>query len=351
VSELFRVADEQRAAILARERAVSAELVRIYAQTYLRIRTQVDVLQAQITTAREAGETVGTGWLYQRERLQTIRLQVERELLTFADTAETLITSEQRAQIIIAREHIGAQIVAGAPSPGPGVSLSFARLPTGPVQELVGVLANGSPLRALLNELGPDGAKVVADGLLQGVALGKGTGAIARDIRAGLGGNLARAQTIARNEVLRSYRESARQTAIANQDVLKNWVWRAAHSTRTCLSCIALDGSVHPISERMSDHVKGRCTPIYQSRFVATSQPETGAEWFARQSDEVQAQMLGPSKFLAFKDQALTLDDLVGTKQSRVWGRSHHEQSLSAAIGEKRAREYIIAASTARSAS
>jgi hypothetical protein len=347
MADLFTVADAQRAAILAREREVSAELVRVYGTTYQRIRGQLDILNAELLAARERGETIGAGWLYERDRLQTIRAQVERELLTFADSAETLITSEQRAQIAIAREHVIEQMAAGVPSAGPGVNLSFARLPTGPIQELVGVLANGSPLRSLLNELGPDGAKAVADGLLQGVATGQGVGQIARNIRMGLGGNLARAQRIARNEVLRSYRESSRQTALANQDVLRGWRWLCHHGPQTCMSCIALDGSIHPISERMSDHVAGRCTAVYLPRGIALDEPETGAQWFARQSEEVQGRMMGPSKLRAYQAGAITLDDLVATHHSRAWGTSHHEQSLVGALGEKRAREYLQAARSA----
>jgi hypothetical protein len=347
MAELFRVADAQRAAILAREREVSAELVRIYGSTYQRIRGQLDVLNAELIAARERGETIGAGWLYERDRLQTIRAQVERELLTFANSADTLITSEQRAQIALAREHVIEQMAAGVPSAGPGVNLSFARLPTGPVQELVGVLANGSPLRSLLNELGPDGAKAVADGLLQGVATGQGTGQIARNIRLGLGGNLARAQRIARTESLRAYRESSRQTALANRDVLRGWRWLCHHGPRTCMSCIALDGSVHPITERLSEHPSGRCTAVYLPRGVALDEPETGREWFARQSDEVQGRMMGPSKYRALKDGAITLDDLVATIHSRAWGLSHHEQSLTGALGEERAREYLRAARSA----
>lgn len=350
MSELFRVADAQRAAILAREREVSAELVRVYGQSYQTIRSQVAVLQAQMEAAREAGETVNVGWLYQRERLQTLQGQVERELLRFADSAESLITGEQRAQIALAREHVAAQIAAGGPSTAPGIVPTFTRLPTGAVQELVGVLANGSPLRALLEELGPDGAKAVADGLLQGVALGKGTNQIARDIRQGLGGNLARAQTIARTEVLRSYRESSRQTALANRDILSGWRWTASKGPRTCAACIAKDGSIHPVTERMASHVRCRCTAIYTVRGIDLPTEETGAQWFDRQSPAIKERMLGPAKYHAFQDGAITLDDLVATTHSRVWGTSHHEASLTAVLGAEKAREYLNGVSRARSA-
>jgi hypothetical protein len=68
---------------------------------------------------------------------------------------------------------------------------------------------------------------------------------------------------------------------------------------------------------------------------------ETGPDWFARQSEEAQAAILGPAKLRAFQDGKITLQDLHGERHSRAWGTSHPERSLRDVLGEKAAREYI----------
>jgi SPP1 gp7 family putative phage head morphogenesis protein len=348
MADLYRVASEQRAAILAMEREASAELVRSYGDTYQSIRSQVAALTTEMEAARKRGETVGPGWLAQRDRLSSLQRQVEQEISRFAETAEDLITAQQRSFVTLAREHLEAQALAGWETSHGSLGLSFNRLPTGAVQELVGVLADGSPLRSLLAQLGPSASKGVADGLTQGVALGQSTDQIARTIRAGLGGNLARAQSIARTETVRAYRESSRQTALQNIEIFKGWQWLASLGPRTCASCIAAHGSVHPLTERLNDHVRGRCTQIFLVRPLGGRDPnpivERGPDWFARQPDELQHAILGPAKFAAFKDAKLSLEDLHGTVQSQRWGVSHPERSLREVLGEKAAAKYVQAA-------
>lgn len=344
MADLFRIADEQRAAILGRERAVSVELVRVYGQTYQAILAQLRTLQAERDAVLAAGGSVNVGWLYQQGRLATLQAAVEQELARFSDAAWFSITGEQRSLLTLAREHVAAQLAAGSPPTAFGLTPSFVSLPTGAVEELVGVLANGSPLAKLLAELGPDAARIVGDGLVQGVATGQGIGEITRTIRAGLGGNLARAQRIARTEVLRSYRESSRQSMLANADVLKGWVWTASLSARTCGSCLAQHGSIHPLTERLAEHVAGRCVAIAIPRVGATAVAMTGPQWFDHQSDEVQHQVLGPAKFAAFKDGQFELADLVGRKHSHAWGNSTYERSLRDVLGDKAAADYQRAA-------
>lgn len=344
MASLLETADAQRRAILLQEREVSAELVRVYGQAYQTIRAQLKALTDEMEAARERGETVNLGWLAQRDRLESLRTQVETEINRFALTADGLITSQQQTFVFLAREHVEAQALASVSSPNAALQLNFNRLPTGAVQELVGVLADGSPLRALLAQLGPSASQTVADGLLQGVALGQGTDQIARTIRVGLGGNLARAQSIARTEVVRSYRESSRQTALQNREIISGWYWLAAYSRRTCASCLAAAGSFHPLSERLNDHVRGRCTQVFAVRGVAGPDIEPGEDWFARQAEATQVAILGPSKFAAFQDGEITLQDLHGEVHSPRWGASHPERSLRDVLGEQAAAKYVRAA-------
>ncbi|MCL5957851.1 MAG: phage head morphogenesis protein [Chloroflexi bacterium] len=106
----------------------------------------------------------------------------------------------------------------------------------------------------------------VRKALLAGLATGQPQTVIARAVRQALGGNLVRALTIARTEMLRSYREASRQTYLANSDVVNGWIWHAVLSTRTCAACWAMNGTLHKLNERLDDHVRGRCAMMPVTR-------------------------------------------------------------------------------------
>jgi SPP1 gp7 family putative phage head morphogenesis protein len=143
----------------------------------------------------------------------------------------------------------------------PGVNISFHRLPKLAVENLAGFLADGSPLSSILSALSADAVSVVRASLINGVVSGQGVREIARGMREALGGNLRRAQVLARTEVLRAYRETSRQTYSANRDVLNGWRWHSALDRRTCAICYAMHGTLHGFNETLNDHPQGRCFP------------------------------------------------------------------------------------------
>src|SRR5690606_38014624 len=110
----------------------------------------------------------------------------------------------------------------------PTVRLRFTRLPSEALTDLVGTLTDGSPLRRLLDELGPDASRAARDTLVNGVILGQGPRQIAREMRQALGGNLVRALRIARTETIRPYRTATLRSYAANSDVVRGWRWVAS---------------------------------------------------------------------------------------------------------------------------
>ncbi len=328
--DIYEIAEAHRRALLAAERQAASAMVQAYGQAWQRIRTQLDDLLYRIAGARAAGQEVGTGWLFQAERLSILQQQVEAEIRQFARYAEQSIITQQAEAVRVAQEHAQQLTLTGLGEPPPGVLVTFARLPTGALTDLVGFLQDGSPLRELLDELGPEASQAVRKALITGVATGQGPRTIARWIRQELGGNLARALTISRTEVLRSYRTASLRTYQANRDVVKGWIWHSARDRRTCMACIAMHGSFHTLEERLDDHVRGRCSmvPVTKTwaelgyRDIPDRRPpiEPGPEWFARQPEAVQRQMLGPARYAAWKDGAFDLRDLVGRRRNPRWG-------------------------------
>nr|DAE99997.1 MAG TPA: putative head morphogenesis protein [Caudoviricetes sp.] len=118
-------------------------------------------------------------------------------------------------------------------------------------------------------------------------------------------GGLHRARVIARTEQIDAYRAAAAATHQANRHMLKGWQWVAALSERTCRSCLAMHGTLHPLNEPGPlDHQQGRCTrvPVTKSWKELGFQgdeppgrvsPGDGEKWLRNQPRKVQEHILG----------------------------------------------------------
>jgi hypothetical protein len=336
--DIYDLADEFRKALLARERAAASEMVRYYGAVWGRLSVLIDDALAEFD--RSGGQATGPGWTLKYERLRALRSQVEGEMRNFVQFAGGKIETESVAAVQAAMRDAENVINYRLTQVNTdGIFVGWNRLPRSAVENMVGTFQDGSPLRDLLDKLPDEGGKVVMDGLVTGLALGKSPMAIALEIRKGLGNNLVRALRISRTEVLRSYREATRQSYLANSDVVAGWVWLSAMSGRTCAACWAMHGTEHKLSERLDDHPGGRCTPIP----LLTGEKgiiQTGAEEFEKLSEERQLAILGPGKFAAYKDGKITLQDLVGRKVDSRWGSMRYERSLRDVLGKEGARKY-----------
>jgi SPP1 gp7 family putative phage head morphogenesis protein len=173
------------------------------------------------------------------------------------------------------------------------------------------------------------------------VILGQNPRVIAAQIRTALGGNLARALTIARTEMLGVYREAARRTYSANP-IVTGWVWWSALDRRTCPVCWAQHGTFHEPSEPFGGHPSCRCSMLPSTKGwkeLGFDVPETrvdvkpGEEVFAGLDADTQRFILGPKKFEAYARGDITLPDLVKETHSPRWGIGHAERSLDDALG------------------
>lgn len=320
MTDLPAIVADHRAALLRQERAAASQMVRAYGRAWTRIQAQLDQLGQEIAAARVAGETVDRAWLARQERLTLIQRQVEAELRRFAATADAAIRAEQAAAVRAAVANAGTIVRPLLPS--------FALLNTGAVEALAGTLGDGSPLRALLDTLAPQGAQLAGDALITGVVTGQNPRVIARQVRDALGIGLARALTISRTETMRAYREATLATYRANRDVIEGWVWVASLSRRTCPVCIAMHGKVFPLDTPFASHPNCRCVPApkivgHPSGFIA------GPAWFGGLPRPWQEDILGPAKFALYALGRLALDELVGERATR-YGPTRYELPLEA---------------------
>jgi hypothetical protein len=154
----------------------------------------------------------------------------------------------------------------------------------------------------------------------------------ARYMADGLAQGLDKALVIARTEQLRAFREATFQNYNRNSDIVKGWTWSASLDDRCCLCCWSMHGSVHPLSERLSDHIAGRCvaSPITKSwadlgySGIADTNPKipTGEERFNKLSEAKQLEIMGEKRYELYKDGKLAFADMASFVDNPTWGRS-----------------------------
>ncbi len=337
---IYEAVERFRGELLRGERAVASDIIRAYGQAWQRLRVEIETLTRRYYETQDAGEEVRPSWLFQKRRLDSLLAQVETELSVVMQSAEASVRAQQLEVVTAAGRHVEELARLGAGRRGAAVTVNWNRLPVEALSSLVGFSADGSPLGELLGKLPGEAGQAVRRGLIEGLALGQNPRQIARNIRGDLGGNLARALTISRTEVLRSYRESTHQNYLANSEVLDGWIWLAAKQARTCIACLMLDGTIHPLSERLVDHPNGRCVPCPIVKGAELPRRQTGAQWLEKQPEDVQRRVLGDASYEAWKAGAVDLADFVGRKTSREWGTTRYARSLSDILGPERAKQY-----------
>lgn len=301
-------------------------LIIAYGHIWSRLAKQLEKLNKEIADARARGEVVNHFWLLRQQRYGDLLRQVDGEFRRFSGFAESTITRQQELALKAGLSDSAALISSAAE--GAGIATTFNKLPVEAVENMVGFLGNGTPLRSLLDQLPRTGRKIVEQGLIEGVAFGKNPAAIAREIRAGLGGNLNRALTISRTETLRAFRTASLMTLRANSDIVSGWRWNASKSRRSCLNCLSRDGTIYPLSKPMPAHPRCRCSFTAVLIGVPAPQVQTAAEWFEEQSNDVKLEMMGPKAFELYKASKLSLKDFEGERFSPQWGATTYQRSV-----------------------
>lgn len=352
---IYAAVERHRAALLRMERAAASEMVRAYGPAWRRMRARISklvreyqavstplgVAGATATSALAANTPVSPAWVHEYNRLNDLMAQVEGELRKLHGAAYRSTVRSERAAIEASTRDMRELIsIVG----DPGISAQFNRVPVAALRDMVGTLRNGTPLRGLLDALGVEASGKIREELLTGLAMGEGPRAVARRIRGALGGDLARALRISRTEALRAYRTATNEQYKANDQIINGWRWLSAKGPRTCAACLALDGTWHPSSEVQTDHPSGRCSSIVSLRNRDDpSQPapwQTGSQWLAEQSPEVQQQVLGKSGAAAYQAGAVTLEDFRGDGYSPVWGHTPRVRSLAQVVGPEEAARW-----------
>ena len=339
---LLAAAQAFRAELLAGERARAVRLVNAYGRVYRQLQDAIQALAEQIAGL----DHPAAADVQELATLRALRTQVEERVTAFGGFADAELREGASQAIAQGLGHWEQLTLLAFPEVlRATVGGAFMRLHPDAVETMIGFLGNDSPLTtSLTRQLGPAVANAVADKLISGVALGLNPRATAAIIRNELGQGLTWSLNTTRTAQLWAYREANRAAMVANQAITPGWTWLAALDDRTCLSCVAMNGTHHAAAEVLNDHHSGRCVAVPETvswQSLGIDLPETGAQvesgedWFGRQPEATQQAMMGPGMYDAWRAGRFDVQDLSQPYQDPVYGEMLREASLKDLLGPR----------------
>ena len=189
------------------------------------------------------------------------------------------------------------------------------------------VMLSGNPN---LSTLGRDVAKEVDAGLK--IAIAAGAIGLISVFRKKMSLGLVWTLRTAKTAIAYAGRDAAIMSYSTRPDIIEGWIWESALLPTTCMGCIAMHGTFHPLTERLNDHQSGYCWP----KPAVKGRPDftSGEEWFRNLGKETQIKMMGPSKYAAWRAGQFDFRDLVTTYEDDTWGGMVRENSLKGILGE-----------------
>lgn len=334
MATIYTLADEFRAAQLAREDATLARVAAAWAALEREVQRELAGLDVRGTALGSRERFVFRDL---STRLEAIRARALATLSGVASEVEDLQATSAGAGAADAAALVTARTRR--------VGLQLGRVPEEALARLVGVMGDGSPLRPVLLRYGEAVVGAVSGALVGGLGMGANPRDTAREMAARiaeagaapvdalsdrLGSLRYQTERIARQETLRAYRGASLESYQANRDVLDGWEWSCSRDRRTCPVCWAMDGTVHRHDDPFASHVMCRCSPLPWFEGVAARTP--GEVGFARLPAGWQEDVLGPRKFELYRRGEIQLRDLVHEHDEGPWGLQRTEANIAQAL-------------------
>lgn len=260
--DVWRLSLKFRADLRAGNDAAIKDLTRAYTKIYQRLAERLRLLQADIMERQAAGKAISPDWLRRQDRYVDLLRQVDVEVRKYGGYLNVKVDGLVEDAVSRANRDALALAQAGLPAlPGPVLSAAWNTLPTEALLSAQGFMgAAGSPVVERLEQYGANTAARVSEELLASIAAGDSPRALAGRFRKALGMELSSALRWARTTQVMSYREATSRIYEANADIVPSWTWVSAlDPAGTCLGCVGMHGTVHPVSERLRDHWNGWC--------------------------------------------------------------------------------------------
>lgn len=339
MASIYEVAKDHSRRIRNLDKQTAARIFAHYALAFGNIREEYERILRMAAAAAQRGEAISESWVRRKAMLEQAMARIGSRLNQLSASVSAEIASSQRAAIELGSAQAIDTMSAGqrASTGRLSVRATFSRAPVEAMEQMIGFVGDGSPLRAVLSRYGEESREAISETLVTGIVEGKNPRTISREIREQVDGNRAKALTIARTEVLRAHRAAALENYRENMDVVEGWMWMAQLDARTCVVCWAMHGTVHPLSEDFGTHPNCRCSPLPVVR-GARIELEPGVARFERLSEEEKLEVLGKKAYAQYQSGRLSIVDLVGREDDRRWGPVRYRLSLDDAITRREER-------------
>ena len=312
-----------KAALLAREQVQIQRMADRWLVVERTLRGQMELAARDLEAEKRTGKAVSQWKLARMERYQDLLRQLEQQMAEYNRYAEAEIMTQQNSYGQLGIDH-GVQAI-NASYAEAAVRGSFNVLPVDAIQEMVGLLGDGSPLATLLTDAYGTAAEQMSAALLQGTALGWNPRKTAAAMSDGIASGLGRILTTARTEQLRVYLEANRQQ-YEHSGVVEGFVRLVAHDNRTCMACLAAEGEWFPVAEALYDHPNGRCSSVPKVDGVRFPAFTRGVDWFRAQPEPLQYDMIagqvGKEAAQRWLDGDIDFERFYTKRPNRVWGAS-----------------------------
>jgi SPP1 gp7 family putative phage head morphogenesis protein len=318
---------KHRKKIIDREEKTFREIL----AAYIEIEKEIQAKWKQLAATWDGDGPPPIAWYFERQRLANLLESLKKEIVRFGGKINPVIEREQKKAIDIAISN-SKELFDLAKQPFT-IAGDFSRRA---LENAVGLLGDGSPLLDYYREqLAPAVAEKIRSEIIKATALGTPFSRIATALQEAGDITRQRALSVARTEVNRVRRETNRDIYQENSDLVIGWEWVASKSTRTCVLCLAMDGTIFKLQDEFPQHVNCRCTivPVFRD-----DQPRAllGADYFDGLSDEEKQSILGKDAFAAFQNgDILKLKDFVGWKTDKRFGRSVYRKPLAKILADK----------------
>jgi hypothetical protein len=262
-------------------------------------------------------------------------------LQRLSDDAVITITDAAGRAIVTADDWQGRLIDSQLPDGAHRIGIRWDRTDPEALRALVERTAG--QIESLAYPLSGEAVDAMYRALLRGVAAGQNPRTIARlmlqRLQGEFNGGLARALNIARTEILDAYRDSSMIHNQANSTVLAGWIWSCDFSGRTCVSCLAQHGTLHPAGEPGPlDHQAGRCSRVPQTKSwhelgIDIPEPKgrdlpSARDWFAGLSQAKQIEIMGKGRWDLWSSGEIDWEDMTALRPNGQWRDSYGVRSL-----------------------
>jgi hypothetical protein len=322
-----------------------ASLLANYERIQHDLNIALDSLQAQMVEQ----ESPTNAQLYRLDRFTLLLAQVRSEMehlgQRIADHLPAVSRDAVRTAVDASEELVRLQ------SNDLNVTAAFGRMDPRTVERALSFVQPHSPLMTMLKgQYGQGWADVIASQYISGVALGWSPRRVVSTLRQTVDvAAPADLDRIVRTAQLYAYR--ATNSHVWQQSgVVESWVWSADLSgANTCEACWAQNGSVHPVTEILQDHFRGRCAAVPQVSPSADFQADpltipTGEEVFSNYSEAKQREVADAggwgAKYRAWKDGAIDFSDMATKSADPIYGEMNTSQSLKALLGQDAVQYY-----------